>query len=468
MIFSIDDASRRDRVALIDGRDGKSYTYRHLSANVSRRRGELEAASKSLLFLFCRNDPQSVAWYLAAIEAGHAVALLKDDLEPGFRADLIAVYRPEWVVSSTPPESGEYESSSEGSLWKRRRPQDAPLHSDLALLLSTSGSTGSPKFVRLTRRNIESNATAICGALEITPDDLPVAHLPIHYSYGLSVLNSHLEVGAATLLTDTALVTPAFWEAIRGFRANSFPGVPYTYQMLRRLGLENLNVPTLRKLTQAGGKLDEASVAFFHERMSLRGGGLWVMYGQTEATARISVLHAGETGAKPGSVGKAIPGGALEIASPGKVPSAAADDEGELIYTGPNVMLGYATARADLAKGDELHGRLHTGDRARLDEDGFLSILGRAGRDAKIFGLRVNLDELEALVRAYGPAAAVSGGDRVVVFCEFGSETSRGEALSALCAKLRIHRSAFEFRDVGELPTKDNGKIDYEELSARV
>src|SRR5208282_3550311 len=139
---------------------------------------------------------------------------------------------------------------------------------DLSLLLSTSGSTGSPKFVRLRRANLEANAESIRQALAISGQDVPVAHLPIHYSYGLSVLNSHLFAGASILLTREGLVTAAFWEAIRRHSADSFSGVPYTYQMLRRLGLDEVNAPTLRIMTQAGGKLDTGNIAHFHERMT--------------------------------------------------------------------------------------------------------------------------------------------------------------------------------------------------------
>jgi acyl-coenzyme A synthetase/AMP-(fatty) acid ligase len=213
-----------------------------------------------------------------------------------------------------------------------------------------------------------------------------VAHLPLYYSYGLSVLNSHLLAGASIFLTSSGLVSPTFWEAIRRYRADSFSGVPYTYQMLRRLGLDQVNAPTLRIMTQAGGKLDTENIAYFHGRMRERKGTFWVMYGQTEATARMAILPSDELPRKLGSAGLAIPGGALSILSENGETAASPDSEGELVYTGPNVMLGYANERADLAKGDELKWRLYTGDRARLDAGGFVHILGRTKRDAKVSG----------------------------------------------------------------------------------
>ena len=468
MIFSIDDHARRNRVALIDGAADASWTYGELSDEVSRRRDSLADAEKRLIFLFCRNDVASLAWYLAAVEAGHAVALMNDQIDAQLAANLISLYRPEWVLASLPVDPEEYESPGAAGFWRRRRLDSTPLHRDLALLLSTSGSTGSPKFVRLRRGNVEANAESIRQALAISDQDVPVAHLPVHYSYGLSVVNSHLLAGASILLAREGLVSPAFWEAIRRYRVDSFSGVPYTYQMLRRLGLDKLNAPTLRIMTQAGGKLDTGNIAHFHERMAERQGSFFVMYGQTEATARISILPSTDLPRKLGSVGRAIPGGAIRIHDQNGDPVADPDIEGELVYTGPNVMLGYATQREDLAKGDELGGCLFTGDRARLDAEGYVFVLGRSKRDAKLFGLRINLDELEAFVKRNGPAAAVARSDRVVIFCEFGTEAAHSEIRAALAAKLKIHHSAFEFRRVDRLPTKDTGKINYEDLLERV
>ncbi len=468
MIFSIDDRDRRNRIALIDGAADESWTYGKLSDEVSRRRDSLADAEKRLLFLFCRNDLASVSSYLAAMEAGHAVALLNDQVDGQLAANLISLYRPDWVLASLPVDQAEYESPGTAGFWRRRRLDSAPLHHDLTLLLSTSGSTGSPKFVRLRRDNVEANAESIRQALTISDQDVPVAHLPIHYSYGLSVVNSHLLAGAAIVLTREGLVSQAFWEVIRRYRVDSFSGVPYIYQMLRRLGLDKVDAPTLRVMTQAGGKLDTGNIAHFHERMIERQGGFFVMYGQTEATARISILPSIDLPRKLGSAGRAIPGGVIRVHDQNGDPVTDPDIEGELVYTGPNVMLGYATGREDLAKGDELGGCLFTGDRARLDAEGYVFILGRSKRDAKLFGLRINLDELEAFVKRDGPAAVVASSDRVVVFCEFGTEATHGKIRAALAAKLKIHHSAFEFRRVDSLPTKETGKINYEELMARV
>jgi acyl-coenzyme A synthetase/AMP-(fatty) acid ligase len=264
------------------------------------------------------------------------------------------------------------------------------------------------------------------------------------------------------------LMSQAFWDSIRRYGVDSFSGVPYTYQMLRRLGLDQLNIPKVRIMTQAGGNLDTGSISYFHQRMTERNGSFFVMYGQTEATARITILSSSDLPRKPGSVGRAIPAGRILIHDEEGKPIAKPDAEGQLVYHGPNVMLGYATRREDLANGDELGGCLFTGDRARLDEEGYAFILGRSRRDAKLFGLRVNLDELEAFVKRSGPAAAVAGSDRVIIFCEFGTKASLDEIRTALAAQLKIHHSGFEFRRIERLPTNDNGKIDYANLVSQL
>src|SRR5436190_2860068 len=357
MLLSIDDPARQKQLALIDAVTGVAWTYGELVDEVSRRRELLKDPAKRLVFLFCRNDLDSVAWYLGSVEAGHAVALLNDNLDAQLVANLISTYRPDWVITSKPLNPQEYEYHAPSACWRLRCQDMAPLHPDLALLLSTSGTTGSPKFVRLRLQNLEANADSIRQALSMSDQDRPVAHLPLHYSYGLSVLNSHLLAGSPIVLIKEGLMSPAFWEGIRRHSVTAFSGVPYTYQMLRRLGLDQLNVPSVCTMTQAGGSLDPGNISYFHQRMSERQGSFFVMYGQTEATARISILSSSDLPRKLGSVGRAIPSGMIFIHDENGNPVAEPDTEGQLVYHGPNVMLGYAMQREDLSKGDELGGR---------------------------------------------------------------------------------------------------------------
>ena len=263
-------------------------------------------------------------------------------------------------------------------------------------------------------------------------------------------------------------MSQAFWEGIRRYRVNSFSGVPYTYQMLRRLGLDKVNAPTLRDHDPGGRQAGYRQYRSFPRTHDRAPGAVFCDVRTNGGHCADFDLPSADLPRKLGSAGRAIPGGVIRIHDENGDPVTDPDIEGELVYSGPNVMLGYATGREDLAKGDELGGCLFTGDRARLDAEGYVFILGRSKRDAKLFGLRINLDELEAFVKRDGPAAVVASSDRVVVFCEFGTEATHGKIRAALAAKLKIHHSAFEFRRVDSLPTKETGKINYEELMARV
>ncbi len=435
------ESRQRDRRVLYDAERSSWVTEGELRATVDERLRLLDAAEKKLAFLFCRTDLNTVAWYLACLESQHAVALLDNALSAEFRENLIDLYQPEFVISAEGVSKREITNASE-------------LHPDLKQLLSTSGSTGSPKFVRLTERNVVSNAQSIASALAIREEDCPIATLPLHYSYGLSVLNSHLLVGAPVVLTEQSIISAGFWETVRTLRCTSFAGVPYTYQMLKRLDIAKLDGGCIRVLTQAGGKMGESLISHFAEIMREREGRFFVMYGQTEATARIAILQPDRLSDKLGSVGNPIPGGSIEVI------------DGEIIYTGPNVMLGYATCRADLAKGDELNGRLHTADMGYVDEEGFLFLTGRTKRDAKLFGLRINLDEVEQLMHGHGPAAVIGKENKLVVFCEFGDSSSFDDLRRELGLRLNVAVAGLEFRRIEKLPTKASGKIDYDLLKA--
>jgi acyl-CoA synthetase (AMP-forming)/AMP-acid ligase II len=337
------------------------------------------------------------------------------------------------------------------------------LHPDLALLLATSGTTGSRKFVRLSGRNVLSNARSIATCLELTPDERPVTSLPLHYSFGLSVLNSHLLAGATVVISAAGVLEPAFWRTVDEQGCTSLAGVPFTFQMLERIGFRDADHASLRTLQQAGGALDLRLTALYAEHMAERHGRLVVMYGQTEATARMAFVPPDRLQAKLGSAGIAIPAGRLriEVDEDGR---GLAPGSGEVVYEGPNVMLGYAVGAADLGRGDELNGVLRTGDLGYLDADGFLFLVGRSKRIAKVFGLRVNLDEVETALRRHGPAAVVGGPDAIWGFCVFGTDESLAALALTVAREYRLHHSAVRLRRVDAIPTSSAGKIDYRQV----
>lgn len=379
---------------------------------------------RELVLVRCGPYAASAIAYLAAVSAGHAVILLEEGADP---ADVIERYEPRYVLGP------------DGGVQERDAPA-AELHPELRVLLSTSGSTGSPKLVRLSEGNVLANAASIAEYLGLSPAERAIASLPLPYSYGLSVLHSHLLAGASVAFTPHSVIRPEFWDDVRRHEATSFAGVPYAYAMLERIGMREMELPSLRTMTQAGGRLDPQIAARYAVRARF-----FVMYGQTEATARIAYVPPERLADKPGSIGVAIPRGRLRL------------DDGELVYEGPNVMLGYAQERADLARGDELDGVLRTGDLGHADDEGFFYVTGRAKRIAKVYGQRINLDEVEAAVD--GPAGAFGGEDRIDVYVE------REPDARALAARFRLPPRALRVHHVERLPVKASGKVDYAALS---
>ena len=337
-------------------------------------------------------------------------------------------------------------------------------HPDLALLLPTSGSTGSPKLVRQSIRNLHANGEAIIEYLSITSVERPITSLPMHYTYGYSILNSHLMVGATMLVTERSVMDKDFWTFYSNHRATSLAGVPFTYQMLQRIGFLGMELPSLRTMTQAGGKMAPSLVRSFADYSLDRDVAFFVMYGQTEATARMSYVPPEMARAKAGSIGTPIPGGEFFILGNDGELVERPHQDGELGYRGANVTMGYAECRDDLALGDQNDGRLLTGDIAYCDEDGFYYITGRRSRFVKVVGKRVNLDDIEQLACSVVAEAACLGvDDRIEIFIT--DESSAAGVRTTLVEFTGIHPTAFKVVVVSTIPRTTSGKVDYRRLS---
>jgi acyl-coenzyme A synthetase/AMP-(fatty) acid ligase len=256
-----------------------------------------------------------------------------------------------------------------------------------------------------------------------------------------------------------------FWQQFKKYGVTSFGGVPYTYEMLDKLRLYRMDLPTLRTMTQAGGKLSldlHEKLAEYAERTNRC---FVVMYGQTEATARMSYLPPEKSLEKYGSMGIAIPGGELSLIDALGNEIKEPEIVGELVYKGKNVTLGYAECGADLSKGDEREGILVTGDMAKCDADGYYYIVGRKKRFIKIFGNRVNLDEAERLIRtAFPNVDCACGGvdDKLKVYVTDGAFSDTIKKF--LNEKTGVNQTAFEVAVISAIPRSESGKILYNEL----
>ncbi|NBK25753.1 MAG: AMP-dependent synthetase, partial [Spirochaetia bacterium] len=388
--------------------DGTSVSYSELSSASDFLASMI--GRRTLTFILCTNTIASVLGYVGFLRNDIVPVLVDSELDPELLKKLIRTYEPAYIWSpkarlqdlSDPV----VQSYGEYSLVRTGYPDEVSLHPNLGLLLTTSGSTGSPKLVRQSYRNIEANTNSIIEYLGIVPSDRPITTLPMSYTYGLSIINSHLAAGATILMTEHTLMQKEFWSFLKEQEATTFGGVPYTYQMLDRLRFFNMDIPSIRYLTQAGGKLSYDLSHKMAAKAREKGIDFIVMYGQTEATARMSYLPADRALDKCGSMGIPIPGGEFWLQDEQGNRIEDAEVVGELVYRGDNVTLGYAECKADLALADERRGVLVTGDMAKRDSDGFYYIVGRKKRFVKIFGSRVNLDETERLLLDKGYVCA--------------------------------------------------------------
>lgn len=449
---------------------GDCFTYGDMAAE-NRRLGAA-LGKRCLVFLLCTNTIGSLCGYVGCLQNKAVPLLLSAQLDQDLLRRLLKIYLPEylWVPASQAAEFPKYipvYESFDYVLLRTGFPKGYPLYSELCLLLTTSGSTGSPKLVRQSYANVLENARAIARYLELNETERPITTLPMQYTYGLSVINSHLLAGATVLLTEKGLMQKEFWRFFKEAGATSFGGVPYTYEMLEKLRFSRMELPTLRTMTQAGGKLPPELHKKFAEYAQSTGKRFYVMYGQAEATARMAYLPYQKALEKCGSMGVAIPGGTLFLVDEDGRRIARPHTTGELIYEGPNVTLGYAVRGEDLAKGDERNGRLETGDMARFDEDGYFYIVGRKKRFLKIFGNRVNLDDVDRMVREEfgGMDCASTGRDDALYLFVTRKETA-GPARKFLAEKTGLNAAAFTVLAVPGIPRNDAGKILYGELEA--
>ena len=458
----------KDNVALID-QLGISLKYSDVMEETNNMANYI--AKRCLVFLLCENSIGSILGYITFINFGIVPVLLNAHLERELLDNLITNYCPEflWVPDE------QIDSFSYGeiiynvynySLIKMNFNTKYELNPELCLLLTTSGSTGSPKFVRQSYTNVEANAKSIVQYLELDMTERPITTLPMNYTYGLSIINSHLFVGATLLVTNRGLMQKEFWDFFKEQKATSFGGVPYTYEMLDRLRFYRMKLPSLRYSTQAGGKLTPELHKKFAENAENKGIKFIVMYGQCEATARMGYLPANKSLEKYGSMGIAIPGGSFYLIDADGNEIDAPYVTGELVYEGPNVTLGYAECGADLKKGDERHGKLRTGDMAQVDEDGFYYIVGRKKRFLKIYGNRVNLDEIDRLVKAkFNNIDCASAGidDHMYIFI---TDPLIAETVKAFVVlKTGLNQAAFQVIVIDTIPKNDSGKILYKELA---
>lgn len=491
-------ARRQPTSAALAWRGATVWTYRDLQSAIAivergvRRRNLAPGARVALLL---RNSPQYVAAYygtLAAacvavplnvqerapvlarqIENSGASLLIGDRDHQEWESlkvvirdlpiDVVGLRLHEGAESLAVLESGFEESAARSSAVNGER--RAVADRDLASIIYTSGTTGSPKGVMLSHANLVANAQAVISSLGLTEHDHSLCVLPFHFSYGNSVLHSHLLCGARLTLEDNFAFPHLLLQRMQDERVSGFAGVPSTFALLLgRHRLQDFDLGHLRYVTQAGGPMPPPLLAKLREQLpNVR---VFVMYGQTEATARLTCLPPADLDRKPGSVGLPVEGVEIEIREADR--PVARGGVGEIFVRGPNVMLGYwnnPDATAEVLR----DGWLRTRDLGYLDDDGYLYIVGRTTDMIKVGAFRVSPQEIEEVIAALDgveetavagiPDEVLGQAIKAVVVLRPGADVT-AMAVKAYC---RQNLAAYKVPKVVEfaaaLPRTSSGKV---------
>lgn len=455
----------KNNTAFIDSKNDKLISYSQLSNDINSFVAQFKLPDYSLCLILTNNSYSSIIAYLSILNSKNIGMLLNNNTNNEFLDNIIKIYNPDLVIAAEPKNINSYvceETTIDNNkvFLYRSKTNNIKTKTDTKIMLSTSGSTGSVKFVRLSNKNINANAKSISEYLEISESERAITSLPINYSFGLSIINSHLLIGASIILTEESLIQKRFWEIFNNYKATTFSGVPYTYQMLQRINFSKMELPSLRYFTQAGGHLVSSVKKYFYDVAKDKSYKFIVMYGQTEATARISYVPFEKLDEKIDSIGIAIPDGIISI------DTSNGESVGELIYKGPNVMLGYAENRDDIYKEDELNGVLLTGDMGYVDSDGFFFVSGRKKRFLKVFGNRVNLDDIERLIENnFKVPSAVTGiDDLLFIVIEQSNGLLSDEIKKYISNALSIHHTSIKIKTIDKIPVSQNSKKDYQTI----
>ena len=453
----------KNKVAIITENDEK-ITYTKLISLIENFSKNIKA--RFLVFIVCGNNLESIVSYLGFIKSNCVTTLIDEKIHNTLFLKLVSTYNPNFIFLNK-----KKIKNLEGykikyiffnyKLFEKKQKKIIKLDKDLMLLVSTSGSTGSSKFVRQTYSNLSHNTDSISKYLKISKKDNAITTLPMSYVYGLSVINTHLKKGATITLNNSSVVEKIFWDKLYKHKVTNFAGVPYTYEILERIDLKKFNLRYLKYTTQAGGKVNlkiSEKIINMYKKMKLK---LYFMYGAAEATARMSYLPWKDIKNKIGSIGLPIPGGSLWIENEKGIKINSNNKNGEIIFSGPNVCHGYAKNINDLSKGDENNSVLKTGDIGYKDKDGFFYIVGRKDRYVKIYGQRVNLSEVEDITHNIGIQSMCfeEGNNKISVFIKRNNDKKK--LIKHLTAVINLHPSSYLIKTVEKFPMNYNYKVSY-------
>ena len=455
------------KVAVIE--KNKIRTYEDLNKDI----GEIDTIfnSRQIVILLCNNSYECLLIYLACLKKGSIPLLLSDNICESHLNEYIKRYLPTYVFS--PKEINIYENKNisfiENYFFYKNQKDNFVDNKYLSLLLTTSGSTGNPKVVKVSKKNLTSNTLAICKYLNLSEKERHITILPMNYTYGLSCINTFLYSGGSIILNSDAITTKAFWINVEKNEPTYFSGVPFTYEIISKYFLEKLKNSSVKVFTQAGGKLGNQFLEKFIKFSEENNKKFIVMYGQTEATARMSYLPFSKLKEKIGSIGIAIPGGKFKLRNTYIENNERNKIMGELVYQGDNVTEGYAHTFEELSELKKKPNFLNTGDIAWIDKDNYVFLVGRISKFAKISGIRVSLVDIEDFLNNLGYKSAVCSDDiflRIFIENKEKNKINIVELKKKISNKINISSNSIKFKEISEMPRLDSGKINYQKLES--
>jgi len=425
-----------------------------------------ESCDRDVVLILCNRDFETVFAYIGALRKNLVPILVDSEIKQGALNTIFKAYKPGYVFTDQSEKFLDFECDQEKifsvgkySLLKFKSNKKI-LRKDLAVVLLTSGSTGDPKSVRISNSNLEIATNNITKYLNLKHYHRSLSLLPFHYSYGLSVLHNAIYSRSSIFVTEDTVFDKKLWKNCVDFEITDISAVPFTLEIVKRLKLDDRFYENLRCLTQAGGRLDVNITKYFLDLSESKSFDYYTMYGQTEASPRISYIPPKMAKEKLGTVGIPLECGEVFIDELGNK-----SGEGELIYTGPNVCLGYAESDLDLCKADELNGILRTGDIARIDAEGYITIIGRKKRFIKLKGISVNLDYVESLINSHEISCYVIGRDDslIILLKKENFHNNEQKVKEIISNNFNFHNSLISIHE-DDLPTLSSGKPDYKNL----
>lgn len=423
---------------------------------------------RSIAFLLCDNTASALVSYLSLVECDVVPTMLSSSMNDDLLQSLLCTFKPQYLVCpiSRASDFPEFHSVYQwGSyVFLKTGSSQYPIHRDLQLLMTTSGSTGSPKLVRYKKGNLEANAHNVALAFGWTAQERPLCDLAMNYTMGLNVINTHIYVGATIYLTNCNIMQAEYWDFMKEHRLTNLTGVPFSYELFLKLRFMRMELPYMKTLAEGGGKLNDETFEKFASYAAENGKRFVATFGTTETSARMAFLDPQKALEKIGSIGKAIPEGKLWLEDEKGQVIEGNDIEGELCYSGPNVTMGYAQSWDDLLLGDDFSGIYRTGDLARRDAEGYYYIVGRKSRFIKLLGYRVSLDQCEQLLQEHFHIECACTGQDDAMQIYLTDKSLLEEAIFYLSQKTGFYKNLFSSHYLPALPRSDSGKIKYSAL----